>query len=147
MWYAGLVGLYSTLRRNLLLRRTTYLCYLLFLTFSLLLPTSTYAATHAPGVAHPSQASADFPVVDPLYIDNQLSYLTTNFQRREAGYITNQGHDRLAAYWTQEMVKNLQGFGPQVRRDTFSIPPWPHPLPTSPPFKTDATLPASTPPT
>jgi hypothetical protein len=83
-----------------LLRRTSHLCYLLFLTFSLLLPTSTYATTHAPGVAHPSQAIAVFPVVDPLYIYNQLSYLTTNFQRREAGYITNQGHDRFAAYWT-----------------------------------------------
>ena len=127
-----------------MLRRTTYLCYLLFLTFSLLLPTSTYAATHAPGVAHPSQASADFPVVDPLYIYNQLSYLTTNFQRREAGYVTNQGHDRLAAYWTQEMVKNLQGFGPQVRRDNFPIHGWRERLATSPAFNMEVSVPGIT---
>ena len=59
-------------------------------------------------------ASADFPVVDPLYIYQQLAYLTSHFQRREAGYVANQGHDRFAAYWEQEMAHNLQGFGPQI---------------------------------
>ena len=31
------------------------------------------------------------------------------------------GHDEFADYWSQEMVRDLQGLGPQVRRDTFPV--------------------------
>src|SRR6185437_13766236 len=88
--------------------------------------------------------NADFPVVDPLYIYNQLAYLTTNFQQREAGYVANQGHDRFAAYWSQEMARNLQGFDPQIARDTFSIQGWrDHPA-SLPAFNMEVSIPGLT---
>lgn len=79
-----------------------------------------------PGAAHAQRAADDasFPVVDPLYIYNQLAYLTSHFQRREAGYATDQGHDHFATYWTQEMARNLQGFAPQIVRDPFAVQGW-----------------------
>src|SRR5690348_13034541 len=66
----------------------------------------------------------DFPVVDPNYIYSQFAYLTANFQQRETGYVAGQSHDRFAAYWAAEMARNLQGFGPQMRKDTFPIQGW-----------------------
>lgn len=91
-----------------------------------------------------SAADTDFPVVDPLYIYNQLAYLTTNFQQREAGYVANQGHDRFAAYWSQEMARNLQGFNPQIARDTFSIQGWrDHPA-SLPAFNMEVSIPGLT---
>ena len=82
-----------------------------------------------PLAAHPQMkarqtASADFPVVDPLYIYSQFAYLTSHFQQREAGYVAGQGHDHFASYWAQEMARNLQGFAPQIRRDDFFIQGW-----------------------
>ncbi len=100
-----------------------YLTLLVF-TLSFLLPLSINTNAHTPSTAYRSNSIADFPIVDPNYIYNQLAYITTNFQRREAGFVSNQGHDRFATYWSQEMVKNLQGFGPQVRRDEFPIYGW-----------------------
>lgn len=102
------------------------------------------AATLAPGVAGSvaaapatsrqspaAQASppVDFPTVDPKYIYNQLFYMVTHFQRREAGYDNNQpvnvnGHDEFAAYWQAEILRDLQGFGAQARRDTFKVDGW-----------------------
>jgi hypothetical protein len=72
---------------------------------------------------------ASFPTVDGNYIYQQLAYMATHFLRREAGYDTNlpptqNGHDEFAAYWTQEMLHNLGGFGPQVKRDTFPVRGW-----------------------
>lgn len=101
-----------------------YICCLLIFTLSLLLPMSTYATSHTVNHAYQPQSIADFPIVDPLYIYNQLAYLTSNFQSREAGFVADQGHDKFAAYWSQEIVKNLQGFGSQVRRDEFPIHGW-----------------------
>lgn len=95
-------------------------CVLLFACCSLLCTPGGPAPVHAQGPAN----NADFPVVDPLYIYQQLAYLTAHFQRREAGYVTNQGHDLFASYWTQEMAHNLQGFGPQIVRDSFTIQGW-----------------------
>lgn len=88
-------------------------CYLLF-------AQASSAEVHA---VAPTEV-ASFPVVDPLYIYHQLAYLTTNFQKREAGYVADQGHDRFANYWAQEMARNLQGFYPQVVRDSFAIQGW-----------------------
>jgi len=72
---------------------------------------------------------ADFPTVDPNYIYGQLSFMVTHFQRREAGYGTDlpgsiNGHDGFADYWDQELVRDLQGFGPQIQRDEFPIKGW-----------------------
>ncbi|HET9918452.1 MAG TPA: M28 family peptidase, partial [Ktedonobacteraceae bacterium] len=55
--------------------------------------------------------------------------MVTHYQRREAGYDKNlpvnvNGHDEFAAYWAQEMVRDLQGFGPQVKRDPFPVKGW-----------------------
>jgi hypothetical protein len=127
-----------------MLCRALCICGVLFIMLSFLLPTSTYATTLVPDTAHRSQNIADFPVVDPIYIYNQLSYLTTNFQSREAGYVSNQGHDRFAAYWSQEMVKNLQGFGPQVRRDEFPIHGWRERQATLPAFNMEVSVPGVT---
>ena len=123
--------------------RSIYVCSLFVFTLSFLLLSSLAIATSTSkmamaGASHMAGASmagaspattlragiADVPIVDPNYIYNQLSYLTSNFQQREAGYTANAGHDQFAAYWSQEMVKNLQGFGPQVRRDEFPIAGW-----------------------
>ncbi len=100
-----------------------YIFCLLIFTLSLLLPISTYATGRTVNKAYQPQSIADFPIVDPLYIYNQLDYLTSNFQSREAGFVANQGHDKFAAYWSQEMVKNPQGFGPQVRLAKASFDP------------------------
>ncbi len=127
-----------------MLRCTFYTCYMFFFTLSLLLPISTQASTHTAATSYHPLAVADFPVVDPIYIYNQLSYLTANFQGREAGYVANQGHDQFAAYWSQEMVKNLQGFGPQVRRDEFSIHGWRERLATLPAFNMEVSVPGIT---
>jgi hypothetical protein len=71
----------------------------------------------------------DFPAVDPDYIYDQLLALVTPNLRREAGYDTNlppdqNGHDEFAAAWAQEMAKQLDGFGPAVRRDEFALAGW-----------------------
>jgi hypothetical protein len=102
-------------------------------------------ATLAPGVAgsvaaapaasqqSPSAAQAsppvNFPTVDPKYIYDQLFYMVTHYQRREAGYDNNQpvyvnGHDEFAAYWQAEMLRDLQGFGAQARHDPFKVAGW-----------------------
>ena len=103
-------------------------------------PTSAYQSFTVQQVTD----AIDFPVVDPLYIYNQLAYLTANFQRREAGFVSNQGHDQFAAYWTQEMVKNLQGFGPQVRKDIFPIQGWRARPAVLPAFNMEVTVPGLT---
>ncbi len=76
-----------------------------------------------------SEAAVSFPTVDPAYIYDQLAYMATHFQHREAGYdnnlpVTVNGHDEFAAYWQAEMLRNLQGFGAQARRDPFHIDGW-----------------------
>jgi PKD domain-containing protein/peptidase M28-like protein len=127
-----------------MLHQAPYKCCVFFFTLSLLLPVNTQASTHVLTSTGQPVSFADFPVVDPLYIYNQLSYLTTSFQSREAGYVSNQGHDRFAAYWSQEMVKNLQGFGPQVRRDEFPIHGWRERVATLPAFNMEISVPGVT---
>lgn len=85
---------------------------------------------HAAHVATITPNTEDFATVDPDYIYNQLFYLATHFQHRQAGFDTNQppdanGHDEFAAYWTQMMLNNLQGFGARVRQDPF-LTGWAH---------------------
>jgi hypothetical protein len=69
------------------------------------------------------------PAIDANYLYDQFATLATQFVHREAGFDTglppNQnGHDEFAAYWMQEMLRNLDGFGAQARQDTFAIPGW-----------------------
>jgi hypothetical protein len=71
----------------------------------------------------------DVAAVDPEYIYNQLFYMATSFPHREAGYdnglpASSNGHDEFADYWSQEMVRDLQGFGPEVGRDAFPVQGW-----------------------
>src|SRR5579872_102792 len=106
-----------------------------FLSLTVAAQTRTFNASLNPSV------NLDFPVPDPVYIYNQFAYVTSHFQRREAGYVANQGHDQFAAYWMREMVKNLAGFGPQVRRDTFPIQGWRGRPATLPAFNMEVTVP------
>lgn len=83
-----------------------------------------YAAQSA-SVSATGNAS-DFATVNPDYIYDQLFYMATHFQHRQAGFAMP-GHAAFAAYWTQEMFRNLQGFGAQVRNDTFATGWFRHP--------------------
>lgn len=131
-----------------MLHRIYCACCLFFLTISSLLiidsPTTTRASNPQSTIQH--RALADFPTVDPNYIYNQLFYLVTNFQHREAGYDNNlpvnvNGHDEFANYWSQELMKDVAGFGAQVRRDTFNIAGWQGRPPTVPAFNVEVTVP------
>lgn len=91
-------------------------------------------------------APADFPTVDPNYIYDQLFYMATSFQHRQAGYdnnlpVTINGHDEFAAYWSQEMQKDLVGFGPQVLRDEFKVDGWQSRPATVPAFNVEVSVP------
>ncbi len=103
-------------------------------------------------VAHQSTTSSapvDFPVVDPNYIYQELYTLATQFPHREAGYDTNlppsvNGHDEFAAAWAAEMVRDLAGFGPQVRHDPFPIAGWSGRPALTPAFNVEVTVPGVT---
>ncbi len=123
-----------------MLRRLFYTSFLFVFMFSFLLPLGVAAKTRTSNTFLRSQNILDFPIPDPLYIYNQFSYVTSHFQRREAGYTTNQGHDQFAAYWSQEMVRNLAGFGPQVRQDFFPIHGWRERLASLPAFNMEVTV-------
>jgi hypothetical protein len=109
------------------LRSRTRICCLFLLTCIFLLPSTSFASTTSS--RYLKDVSATLPGVDPAYVYNQLFYMGTHFLRREAGYDNNlppdvNGHDEFAAYWTQEIMKNLQGFAPQARRDAFAVQGW-----------------------
>jgi Peptidase family M28/PKD domain len=110
------------------------------------LPQATATATSTPV---PKPPLADFAAVDPNYVYDQLYYMATHFLRREAGYDTNlppkvNGHDEFAAYWTQVMTSNLQGFGPTVRRDSFPIAGWRNRPAQVPAFNVEVSVPGVT---
>ena len=126
----------------MLFQKFRFFC-LLVLTLSFLIP-ATASATSLN--AFHQQTAADFPTVDPNYIYDQLYYMVTHFQRREAGYDNNlpvnvNGHDEFAAYWTQEMQRNFTGFGTQVSRDEFSVQGWLGRPATVPAFNVEVTIP------
>src|SRR5260221_1464656 len=77
----------------------------------------------------PSATSSDFASVDTDYVYDKLAFLATHYLHREAGFDNNlptsaNGHDEFAAYWAAEMTRDLAGFAPQVRRDTFVPRGW-----------------------
>ena len=122
-----------------MMRQRLTLPLLIALTLAALIATlapgaaGSVAAAPAASQQSPSAAQAsppvNFPTVDPKYIYDQLFYMVTHFQRREAGYDNNQpvnvnGHDEFAAYWQAEMLRDLQGFGAQARHDNFKVDGW-----------------------
>ncbi len=115
-----------------MIHRITCACSLVLLfasSFFILIPTAHATNLKLNNSSSQPQTLADFPTVDPNYIYNQLFYMATSFQHREAGYDKNvpvkyNGHDEFANYWAQEMTKNLAGFGPQVLRDPFPVAGW-----------------------
>lgn len=115
-------------------------------TLSLLLVFFALPLTTAAARKQQASASASLPMVSPRYIYNQLYYMATHFQHREAGYTTgpdntSSGHDAFATYWTQEMERDLQGFGGQVRRDSFSIAGWTGRPAVVPAYNVEVTVP------
>jgi hypothetical protein len=122
-----------------MLPRLIRICCLCVLIYNFLLPVTVSANTSK--ITYRQKTSADFPTVDPDYIYNQLFYMATRFQHRSAGYTINQGHDQFAAYWSQEMVRDLQGFAPQVRRDNFPIAGWKGAPATVPAFNVEVSVP------
>src|SRR6266567_2748833 len=132
-------------------RRITSVCGVIFLIASFLLPATlpAYAHTDRTSAQRRPQALTDFPTVDPNYIYDQLFYMATSFQHREAGYDNNlpaniNGHDEFATYWSQEMVKNLDGFGPQVRVDKFPVQGWQNRPAILPAFNVEVSVPGVT---
>ncbi len=126
-------------------------CCLFLLAISALLAIVSPISASASSPKSKSQhdALADFPTVDPNYIYDQLFFMATSFQRREAGYDNNlpvneNGHDEYAAYWANELVKNMAGFGAQVRRDAFPVAGWVGRPATVPAFNLEVTIPGVT---
>lgn len=126
----------------------------LFIAFALaaLVGYATPAVAAAPSIAattaRPSDAVA-FPTVDPSYIYDQLAYMVTHFQHREAGYDNNlpvsvNGHDEFAAYWQTEMLNDLQGFGATAQRDAFPVDGWQGRPATVKAFNVEVTVPGQT---
>jgi hypothetical protein len=100
-------------------------------------------------VATVAGTTGDVAAVDPNYIYNQLFYLATHFLRREAGYDNGlppgqNGHDEFAAYWTQEITKDLAGFGPTARTDPFSVQGWSNRPATVSAFNQEVSVPGIT---
>ncbi len=126
------------------------MCSLFILTLGFFLPATTSANISKTTSLQPSTTTrADFPTVDPNYIYDQLFFMATHFQRREAGYDHNlavgtNGHDEFANYWAQEMVRNLQGFGTQVRRDEFTASGWRNRPTVVPAFNVEVSVPGAT---
>src|SRR5262249_15439899 len=93
--------------------------------------------------------AGDVPAVDPNYIYDQLAFMATSFQHREAGFDNHlpvgvNGHDEFADYWTKEIAQDLHGFGPQVRRDPFATIGWRNRPPVVPAFNVEVTVPGLT---
>src|SRR6266576_567236 len=134
-----------------MLHRISCACCLFFLAISSLLTvvSPTTASASSPKSTIQDRTLADFPTVDPNYIYSQLFYMVTNFQHREAGYdnilpLNVNGQDEFANYWSQELMRNVAGFGARVRRDAFNVAGWQgHPA-TVPAFNVEVTVPGVT---
>src|SRR5947209_11863310 len=132
-----------------MLRRMITVCSLFLLITGFLLPAAMPVYARSPTMGKQQHARADFPTVDPNYIYDQLFYMATSFQHREAGYDNNlpatiNGHDEFANYWSQEMVKNLDSFGPQVRVDKFPVQRWQNRPAILPAFNVEVSVPGVT---
>jgi hypothetical protein len=140
------------LRRDYVASRLRLLSVSLAL-FGALLAVSLPASAHgarATSLAHLSSLAPDqVPAVDPNYVYAQLFTMATHYLRRETGYDaslppTVNGHDEFATYWTQEILRDLSGFGPQARRDSFAAEGWLNRPPVVPGFNVEVTVPGET---
>ncbi|WP_338252758.1 M28 family peptidase [Dictyobacter halimunensis] len=129
-----------------------FICAILFLGSALIAnSTPTYAYSTTTNQAHFVQqpaGSKTMPVVEPDYIYNQLYTMATSFQHRESGYdkqlpVKVNGHDEFANYWSQEIVRDLQGFGTTSYRDDFSVRGWRSRPTTAPGTNVEVTVPGS----
>src|SRR5579875_2412457 len=132
-------------RRNFSLRTVALVAMVIPLLLAACSPTGT-TTTPTPTPTYPPPTQLDFATVDPNYIYDQLFYMATHFQHRQAGFDNNlpvnvNGHNEFAAYWAQEMQRDLAGFGPTVRRDSFHVDGWSNTPATVPAFNVEVTVP------
>lgn len=134
-----------------MLYRLLRACCLFLCTMSmlLLLPGTASAQSLHTSASDMGAATSSVPIVDPNYIYNRLFYMATHFLHREAGYDNNlppqsNGHDEFAAYWSQEISRDLTGFGLQIRHDPFTIKGWQGRPATVPAFNVEASVPGVT---
>lgn len=116
-------------------RPRAYVLWLVLFTLTVLFPPSSIASTHSSQLRRTSST----PGIDASYIYQQLAYMATHFQRREAGYDTNlppvaNGHDEFANYWVAQMLSLLHPYGAQATRHPFAVHGWqgrPAPIPAT----------------
>jgi hypothetical protein len=116
-------------------RPRAYLLWLLLFTLSIIFPPTSLASPHQ----GPVRRATTVPGIDAGYIYQQLAFLATHFQRREAGYDTDlppvaNGHDEFARYWVKQMLSLLSAYGAQVTSYPFPVRGWqnrPAPVPAS----------------
>src|SRR5258708_11027777 len=85
------------------------------------------------------------PAIDPNFIYDQLAYMATHFQHREAGYRADaSGHAGFARYWTTEMLHLLSQFGATAQRYPFKVPGWAGRPATAPAVNVEITVPGLT---
>jgi len=91
------------------------------------------------------RVSAPLPGIDPVFVYDQLAYMTSHFQRREAGYLTGSaGHAGFARYWTREMLRLLGSFGARAQSDPFRLRGWLGRPATAPGADLEVTVPGLT---
>ncbi|HEV7127444.1 MAG TPA: M28 family peptidase, partial [Ktedonobacterales bacterium] len=105
-----------------------------------------FSVANAPATDIPAANSASVATVDPTYIYDQLDYMANHFPHREAGYDTQlpptqNGHDEFAAYWAQQALHDLAGFGPTLRCDPFPVQGWSGRPAAVPAFNVEVTVP------
>jgi len=114
---------------------------------------ATAGRTTGPAVApqaarpgHPRGSPAPaLPGIDPGFVYDQLAYMVTHFQHREAGYAAGaSGHTGFARYWTAEMLRLLGQFGASARSYPFRVPGWAGRPATAPAVNVEVTVPGVT---
>lgn len=106
---------------------------------------STYSS-HTTKQQRSSMAATDFPAVNPRYMYDQLYTMVARYPRRESGYDTlaDHGHAGFADYWSQEIARDLQGFGPQITKDPFTIKGWAQRPATTQAYNVEVSIPGAT---
>jgi hypothetical protein len=106
----------------------------------------TAATRLAARLSDPRQPAAlATPAIDPNFTYDQLAYMATHFQHREAGYRADaSGHAGFAQYWTTQMLHLLSQFGATARRYPFRVPGWADRPATAPAVNVEITVPGVT---
>jgi hypothetical protein len=126
--------------------RASLLWPALFILATLLTPALFTSGASAASAPARQQTTPAVPGIDPNYIYQQLDYMVTHFQRREAGYDNNlppdvNGHDEFASYWTRQMLSLLGRYGAVAYKDTFPIAGWQGRPAKLPAFNMEITVP------